>query len=162
MLPVLHLDRSSPETCPRDTGDPSAGLGQEYQCPSLQFQAIASAASSSRVTISSGSKAIGAHTRLKLAVSQHTRAPNAQLQNIVIRLRGDYLVSPSSPPRRGQPSNRPIGDAWRTFFCPPTTKRFDSFQATARRELLSGEWRQRCASGAVSTIRKNSRFWDTS
>jgi len=44
----------------------------------------------------------------------------------------------ASPPRRGQPSNRPIGDAWRTFFCPPTTKRFDSFQATARRELLSG------------------------
>src|SRR5437868_9306942 len=86
MLPVLHLDRSSPETCPRDTGDPSAGLGQEYQCPSLQFQAIASAASSSRVTISSGSKAIGAHTRVKLAVSQHTRAPNAQLQNIALLL----------------------------------------------------------------------------
>jgi hypothetical protein len=70
-------------------GDPGAGLGQEYQCPSLQFQAIASAASSSRVTISSGSKAIGAHARLKLAVGQHTRAPNAQLQNILMRLRVD-------------------------------------------------------------------------
>ena len=37
------------------------------------FQAIASAASSSMVTISSGSKAIGTPARLKLAVSQHTR-----------------------------------------------------------------------------------------
>jgi hypothetical protein len=55
----------------------------------FQFQAIASAASSSRVTISSGSKAIGAHARLKLAVSQHTRAPNAQLQNTLMRLRVD-------------------------------------------------------------------------
>jgi hypothetical protein len=58
-------------------------LGQEYQCPSLQFQAIASAASSSRVTISSGSKVIGAHTCLKLAVSQHTRAPKCPTPEIL-------------------------------------------------------------------------------
>jgi len=62
--------------------------GQEYQCPSLQFQAIASAASSSRVTISSGSKAISAHARLKLALAS-THAPNAQLQNTQMRLRVD-------------------------------------------------------------------------
>jgi hypothetical protein len=62
-------------------------MRQDYQCPSFQFQAIASAASSSRVTISSGSKAIGHTHALKLAVSQHTRAPNAQPQNTQVRLR---------------------------------------------------------------------------
>jgi hypothetical protein len=38
-----------------------AGRPPRFQCLNFQFQAIASAASSSRVTISSGSKAIGAH-----------------------------------------------------------------------------------------------------
>jgi hypothetical protein len=47
---------------------------QEYQCPSLQFQAIASAASSSRVTISSGSKAMGA-TRTPKAGRKPAHAP---------------------------------------------------------------------------------------
>ena len=36
---------------------------QEHQCPNFQFQAIASAASSSSATISSWSNAIGAHAR---------------------------------------------------------------------------------------------------
>jgi len=67
------FERSGSRTKARNAS--ITAIGQEYQCPSLQFQAIASAASSRRVTISSGSKAIGAHTRLKLAVSRHTRAP---------------------------------------------------------------------------------------
>ena len=62
---------------------------QEYQCRNFQFQAIASAASSSSAPISSGSKAIGTHARFKAGVSQHTRSPNAQLQNTKVRLRVD-------------------------------------------------------------------------
>ena len=36
-------------------------------------------------------------------------------------------------PRQGQPSNRPIGDAWRTFFCPSnnkTVRQFSNHSAT--------------------------------
>jgi hypothetical protein len=40
----------------------AATESRAHQCPSFQFQAIASAASSSRETISSGSRAIGADT----------------------------------------------------------------------------------------------------
>ena len=76
--------------------DLGAANGQEqsppaaaYQCVNFQCQVIASTASSSRVTISSGSKAIGAHARPTLAVSQHTHAPNAQLENTLMRLRLD-------------------------------------------------------------------------
>jgi hypothetical protein len=61
-------------TCRHDTGDPGAGLGQEYQCPSLQFQASTSAASSSRVTISSGSRAIR-YTRTLKAGRKPAYAP---------------------------------------------------------------------------------------
>ena len=54
---------------------------QEYQCPSLQFQAIASAVSSSRVTISSGSKAIGTHARFKAGrkPAHAPRMPNSRI-----------------------------------------------------------------------------------
>jgi hypothetical protein len=72
--PRIEIEGECGATCRRDTGDPGTGLWQEYQSPSLQFQAIASAASSSRVTISSGSKAIGTHARFKAGRKPaHTR-----------------------------------------------------------------------------------------
>jgi hypothetical protein len=84
-LRILHLDRRTTVkvgyfrlevTFGRQIGDGrSPRRPPRYQCLIFQCQVIASAASSSRVTISSGSKAIGPHARLTLAVSQHTHAP---------------------------------------------------------------------------------------